>query len=187
MEPNYMKKNNLGMVCWGIVLVALDYQLNGIDVLPDILGYALVLWGFRGLAREEGSGRTRFGEGVYAAAGLLILAAVEQTLTLLSLHQVLAVAAAWYIAVFAVDALLYAAMGWVLLRSLSVWCEASGDAQTASQCRIYAVVFIPVAAVSYLFSKISGGTLYTISFLVYILISVGLLMMARAAQNAMDE
>lgn len=34
------------VMAWGIVFVLLSFQINGIDILPDIIGYILMLIGF---------------------------------------------------------------------------------------------------------------------------------------------
>ena len=39
-----------GQIFWGLLLVILDFNLNRIDVLPDVLGYLLVALGCRGLS-----------------------------------------------------------------------------------------------------------------------------------------
>lgn len=36
-------------IFWGLLLVIVDFQVNGIDILPDFLGYILVALGCRGL------------------------------------------------------------------------------------------------------------------------------------------
>jgi hypothetical protein len=38
-----------GQVFWGLLLVILDLSVNGIDLLPDFIGYALMAVGLRGL------------------------------------------------------------------------------------------------------------------------------------------
>jgi uncharacterized membrane protein len=40
-------------IFWGLLLVILDFQINGLDVLPDILGYILVALGCRGLSEAS--------------------------------------------------------------------------------------------------------------------------------------
>lgn len=39
---------------WGFLFVMLDFRLNGFDILPDIIGYALFAAGFGMLAEESG-------------------------------------------------------------------------------------------------------------------------------------
>jgi hypothetical protein len=39
-----------GLVFWGLLLVILDFNINGIDILPDVVGYILVAIGCAGLS-----------------------------------------------------------------------------------------------------------------------------------------
>jgi hypothetical protein len=43
-------KARLGLIFWGLLLVVLDLEVNGFDLLPDAIGYALVALGCGGLA-----------------------------------------------------------------------------------------------------------------------------------------
>jgi hypothetical protein len=47
-----------GSIFWGLLLVFLDFSINGFDLLPDVLGYGLVAGGAGGLAKHYDSFRT---------------------------------------------------------------------------------------------------------------------------------
>lgn len=44
-------RSNFSLIFWGLLLVLLDFSVNGIDVLPDGIGYILAAAGCAGLAR----------------------------------------------------------------------------------------------------------------------------------------
>ncbi|MCW1922413.1 hypothetical protein OKA05_07595 [Luteolibacter arcticus] len=60
-------------IFWGLLLVVLDFQVNQIDVLPDLLGYILVALGCRGLSDAS----PRFSTAAILAWVLVIMAAVS--------------------------------------------------------------------------------------------------------------
>jgi hypothetical protein len=33
---------SFGYIFWGLILVILDFKINGFDLLPDVIGYVLV-------------------------------------------------------------------------------------------------------------------------------------------------
>ncbi len=42
-------------IFWGLLLTILDFKFNGLDILPDFLGYILIALGCRGLAEFSDS------------------------------------------------------------------------------------------------------------------------------------
>ena len=181
-----MRKTGLGLICWGIVLVALDYQYQGIYLIPDIIGYVLIVLGFRYLVRM-GREHPWFVIGLYASGGSLLVAIAEQILTYLQYAQLFALSDAGFISIFVLDAVCFALMGWAVMWGLSLECQANKEPQAARQCKIYGWIFAPVALICYVLSKISGGTLFTVTYMIYILISIGLLMMVKMVQNTLEE
>ena len=181
-----MRKTGLGLICWGIVLVALDYQYQGIDLIPDIIGYVLILLGFRHLVRM-GREYPWFAIGLYASAGALLVSVLEQALLYLQYAQVFVLANAGFISIFALDAVGFALLGWCLLWGLSLECRAGKEPQAARQCKVYGGVFAPASFICYVLCKISGGTLFTVAYMAYLLVSIGLLMMVKMVQNTLED
>lgn len=42
--------SRFGLIFWGLLLVLLDFKINGFDILPDLIGYILVAIGCAGLS-----------------------------------------------------------------------------------------------------------------------------------------
>jgi len=42
--------SRFGLIFWGLLLVLLDFNINGFDILPDVIGYILVAIGCAGLS-----------------------------------------------------------------------------------------------------------------------------------------
>jgi hypothetical protein len=59
----------------GYVLVLVDLRFNGFDVIPDLIGWALVLWGLLPLLRRSGW----FQVAIAAAVVEVFVAAIELT------------------------------------------------------------------------------------------------------------
>jgi hypothetical protein len=49
---------HFGYIFWGLLLVFLDFSINGFDLLPDVVGYALVGYGAGGLTNKFVTFRT---------------------------------------------------------------------------------------------------------------------------------
>jgi hypothetical protein len=47
-----------GYIFWGLLLVFLDFSINGFDLLPDVIGYVLVGYGAGGLTNQHVAFRT---------------------------------------------------------------------------------------------------------------------------------
>lgn len=45
--------DGLGKVFWGYFLILLDFRVNGLDILPDFVGYFLIIAGLAGLSAES--------------------------------------------------------------------------------------------------------------------------------------
>lgn len=60
-------------VFWGLLLVFLDFRINGFDIIPDLIGFILVYTGLAGLAEVQ----PRFGQAKKVAVPLLVLSVAE--------------------------------------------------------------------------------------------------------------
>jgi uncharacterized membrane protein len=50
--------SHFGYIFWGLLLVFLDFSINGFDLLPDVIGYALVGYGTGGHTIQNVAFRT---------------------------------------------------------------------------------------------------------------------------------
>jgi hypothetical protein len=60
-------------IFWGLLLVVLDFQINQIDILPDVLGYILVALGCGGLSDAS----PHFSTAAILAWAMMVLALVS--------------------------------------------------------------------------------------------------------------
>jgi len=120
----------IGQIFWGLILVALDFTINGFDVLPDFVGYALVAIGSAGLTGVS----RRFSAACVMA---WILAGVSIALLLLRGDPVYAVA-------WAASALDVAAMWFLLggLMDIAKMYREPGLAGQLSGCRIAYLILV---------------------------------------------
>lgn len=181
-----MRKTGLGLICWGIVLIALDYQYRGFDLIPDIIGYLLLVLGSRRLIQAE-DGHPWYKAGLFLSVASLILSIGEQALSGMQAAGIFTPPTPALIALFSVDGVCFSLFGLALLQGLSVACRLKKQLQAERQCKIYSGVFVPVAAAGYLLSKIAGGTLFTVAYMGYILISIGLLMTVKLVQSVLED
>lgn len=100
-------RSGLGLVFWGTLLVALDFRVQGIDVIPDILGCVLVAVGSGRLMGQTSDGAYELRA---AAAWVIGLAAALVSLADLMRSPPAAVVLAYVVLIVAHTIVLAAAM-----------------------------------------------------------------------------
>jgi hypothetical protein len=62
-----------GCIFWGLLLVVLDFSINGFDVLPDVIGYGLVGYGTARLINQCDAFRTVSALSWFLAVGSVMM------------------------------------------------------------------------------------------------------------------
>jgi hypothetical protein len=141
---------DFGYVFWGLVLTVLDFKINQFDLLPDFIGYSLVVYGATGLSK--------FSSEFLTAGGLSVMLAVCDVITL-----VLPTDADWFSIVVT---LLSALMMWTLLggvRAMALAHERHELAARAEKLRLWYVslLFLSIG-LTLVAREMSGGEMFFI-------------------------
>ena len=166
---------NYSMLFWGLLLVILDFSINGFDLLPDGIGYLLVAAGCSGLATMS-----------------------RQFTTAQTLSYVLAVL--WLIGIFVGGQLgTLLALASTVLNCLCIWMLLGGIAEVATsrgrtdlaararQLRMaYVVVMGIMTFAAWLLSGAVGGGLIVIGLVVaLIIVMIMILILIHHAKHAL--
>ena len=152
----------LGQLFWGLLFVILDVRVNGIDLLPDFLGYITVAIGARGLI--EASDRFRM------AANL------SWILAILSLPNVFVPRNTWPM-LGLVNIVFDCTMMWFLLGGLIDLALARGRLDLAEQAHNRRVAYLTLTCIVAIASFALRGT-HSVGALPVLLAAVGIVIMA---------
>ncbi len=147
-------------IFWGLILVILDLEINGFDVLPDVVGYILVAIGSGGL--KDISPKFR------------LAGALSWSLLFLSLLGFV-VASNFATALHFVHLAVNCTMMWNLLGGVMAFCDAHGRqdlTELASRRRVmYVILIVSVRLVAYGVGN-SGGTALAVILVISLLVLV---------------
>ena len=161
--------NNMKLIFWGLLLDFLDFNLtlNGfsIDILPDFVGWLLVLFGARRM-REENERFARMQPAAGVLFAVYLLSFLLQPFGSVDLDDSLP-AAALVLAVNLVFVALYAYVLWQLVRAMQEMEERYGRAFGAHGMRTAVIVILAVMLLAPLVVWLPFG------FALAILLSIG--------------